>query len=75
MKRLSTENRKKLKFFMEQQENMIGTVVFFSIISYLILIAITKNFIVLLSGYTIFYVLYMKLYKHIYFKLFGNDCK
>lgn len=70
MKRLSTENRKKLKFFMEQQENMIGTVVFFSIISYLILIAITKNFIVLLSGYTIFYVLYMKLYKHIYFKLF-----
>lgn len=70
MKRLNTENRKKLKFFMEQQENMIGTVVFFSIISYLILIAITKNFIVLLSGYTIFYVVYMKIYKHIYFKLF-----
>lgn len=70
MKRISTENRKKLKFFMEQQENMIGIVVFFSIISYLILMAITKNFIVLLSGYTIFYVLYMKIYKHIYFKLF-----
>lgn len=70
MKKISLENRKKLKFFLEQSENMQAIVVFFSIISYLILFAITKNFIILLAGYTIFYFVYMKLYKHIYYKLF-----
>ncbi len=70
MKKLSLENRKKLKYFMEQQENMNAIVMLLTIISYFILFAATKNILALLAGYAIFYFIYTKLYKHIYFKLF-----
>lgn len=70
MKRISTETRKKLKYFMEQQENITGIVSLLTIISYIILFCITKNIFVLLAGYSLFYVIYTKLYKHVYFKLF-----
>lgn len=70
MKKFNIETRKKLKYFMEQQENMMGIVCLLSIISYLILFVITKNVFILMAGYMIFYVLYTKIYKHIYFKLF-----
>lgn len=75
MKRLSIENKNKLKTFMEQQENMMGIVMLLSIISYLILFTITKSVVALMFGYFLFYVGYTKIYKYIYYKLFRNDCK
>ena len=75
MKRISTENRKKLKYFMEQQENMMAIITLLSLISYLILMAIFQKGIVLLIGYVVCYFCYTKLYKWLYFKLFRNDCK
>lgn len=75
MKRISTENRKKLKYFMEQQENMMAIITLLSLISYLILMGIFKKGIILLIGYVVCYFGYTKLYKWLYFKLFRNDCK
>lgn len=75
MKRLNIENRKKLKSFMEQQENMMGIVMILSMLSYFILFTMTRSVITLMCGYVLFYVGYTKLYKYIYFKLFRNDCK
>jgi len=75
MKRISTENRKKLKYFMEQQENMMAIITLLSLISYLILMGIFKKGIILLIGYVFCYFSYTKLYKWLYFKLFRNDCK
>lgn len=73
MKRLSMENKKKLKYFMEQQENMMGVVVLFTILTYAILMIFTKNFFILISGYYILYILYTKLYKYIYKKMFFSE--
>lgn len=72
MKRISLENRKKLKTFMEQSENMTAIVFLLTLISYFVLFTITKNMFVLLFGYMFFYFVYTKLYKHIYKKLFRN---
>ncbi len=73
MKRLSLDKRNKLKYFLEQQENMTGIVMLLTIISYFVLFCITKNMFVLLFGYSFFYVFYTKIYKHIYFKIFGKE--
>lgn len=75
LKRFNLETRKKLKYFMEQQENLMAIVTLLSIISYAILFCITKNVFVLIGGYAFCYFIYTKIYKHIYNKLFRNDCK
>lgn len=69
-KEYDVEKRKKVKYFLEQQENMMGIVMLLTIISYAVLFTITKSMFVLLAGYVLFYVLYTKLYKYIYYRLF-----
>lgn len=75
MKRLNIETKKKLKIFMEQQENMMGIVMLLSLLSYFVLFTITKSVVILMCGYVLFYVGYTKIYKYVYYKLFRNDCK
>ncbi len=63
------EDKKKLIKFMNNSENKILTVCFFTVISYLILTLITKNKYVLLFGYFVLYFIYSKLYVYLYKKL------
>lgn len=72
MKKMSIENKMKLKKFMEQQENMFGIVTLLTLLSYLIVLNIFKNSIVILFAYMVFYICYMKLYKYVYYKLFRD---
>lgn len=75
MKRLNMETKNKLKYFMEQRENINAIVTLLSIITYAIIFCITKNVFILIGGYALCYFLYTKLYKYTYFKLFRKDCK
>ena len=63
------ENKQKLIKFMNNSENRMLTVCFFTLVSYLILSFITKNSFVLLFGYFVLYFLFSKLYVHLYKKL------
>lgn len=63
------ENKKKLLKFLENGENKMLTVWFFTLVSYLLLYFITKNMFVLLFGYFIFYIIYSRFYMFLYRKI------
>jgi hypothetical protein len=71
MKKLSLENRKKLKTFLEQSENLTAIVFLCTMFSYLILFTITKNMFVLLFR---LYVLLCDVHEIIQIHLQSNVC-
>lgn len=75
------ENKKKLLSFMENNENRMLCVWFFTLITYILLFIIIKNTFVLLFGYFVCYLIYSRLYTYLYNKLkyslsfSKEDCK
>jgi len=60
---------------MNNQENKMLTVYFLTILSYIVTVSITKEFVILAFSYFFFYLIYNKLYNYVFKKIVENQKK